>query len=97
MAQTGLCTKLVVKSICPLFLFSHEQGDPTRLEYSCVCVSFCECAQGFSWVCTRVLQSKKGECSRELEFLKVKKGEKTTLFYKKKILNNVFMTSLTKV
>jgi hypothetical protein len=48
-------------------------------------------------VCTRVLQSKKGECSRELEFLKVKKGEKTTLFYKKKILNNVFMTSLTKV
>jgi len=48
-------------------------------------------------MCTRVLQTKKRECSRKLEFFKLKKGEKTTLFYKKKILNNVFMTSLTKV
>jgi hypothetical protein len=48
-------------------------------------------------VCTRVLQSKKGECSSELKLLKVKKGGKATLFYKKKILNNVFMTSLTKM
>jgi hypothetical protein len=56
MAQIGFCTKLMVKPICPLSLFSHEQGDKARQGWNVhvfvwvfvnVCKGFHECAQEF--------------------------------------------------